>query len=299
MYNGVFVVNKPKGFSSHDVIAKLRGIMQERRIGHSGTLDPMATGVLPIFIGYATKASDFEANKEKEYIATLKLGIETDTLDITGDILREEEVNLEYSAVEKAVLSFKGKQQQKPPMYSAVQVDGRRLYDLARQGIEVERKARDIEILEIELLSFENNEAKIRVLATKGTYIRVICADIGTKLGTFATMTELLRTKSGKYTLDMAYTLDEVQEIRDTGNVGDIIISTDTVFMDYPRCDIDDYGYQRGDNGAFIPLKSIKGLEIKEGTIARVYYNNEFIMLGKIDVLDKGGLAMFTYKRFF
>ena len=202
MYNGILIVDKPKDFTSHDVISKLRGILKMRHIGHAGTLDPMATGVLIVLLGKATRASDYLTAEEKVYEASFKLGITTDTQDITGTVIRENPADVSEEAVKECIKSFEGVQKQLPPMYSAVQVNGARLYDLARQGIEVERKAREIEIPSIEYLGRgEEGEYRIRVSCSKGTYIRTLCHDIGEKLGCGGTLTSLRRVKSHRICL--------------------------------------------------------------------------------------------------
>lgn len=215
--NGIICIDKPQGFTSFDVVAKLRGITKIRRIGHAGTLDPMATGVLPIFIGRATKACDMLPDSDKEYEADFKLGIVTDTQDSTGETLSQCDSHITESDLKTAVGGFLGKQLQIPPMYSAVKVDGKRLYDLARQGIEVERKPREIEVYKIELLSFDESSQSGRLVisCSKGTYIRTICHDLGQKLGCGAVMTALRRTRAAGFSLDDCITIEEAQKLSD------------------------------------------------------------------------------------
>ena len=179
MINGIINVHKEEGFTSHDVVAKLRGICGQKKIGHTGTLDPMATGVLPVCLGSGTKVCDMLTDKDKEYVAELLLGCTTDTQDVTGEVLSQCEVNVSEEAVREAVMSFVGDYQQVPPMYSALKVNGKKLYELAREGKEVERKARPVRILEIEILDMPLPVVKMRVACSKGTYIRTLCADIG------------------------------------------------------------------------------------------------------------------------
>ena len=230
--NGIICIDKPQGFTSFDVVAKLRGITKIRRIGHAGTLDPMATGVLPIFIGRATKACDMLPDSDKEYAAEFKLGIVTDTQDSTGDILSQCDARITESALKNAVDGFMGKQLQIPPMYSAVKVDGKRLYDLARQGIEVERKPREIEIYKIELLSFDENSqsGKLVISCSKGTYIRTICHDLGQKLGVGAVMTALRRTRAAGFSLSDCITIEEAQKLSDPEVLEESILPIDRVF---------------------------------------------------------------------
>lgn len=212
--NGIINIDKTKGITSFDVIRKLRKLLREKSIGHTGTLDPLATGVLVICLGQATRlAQDIEA-KEKTYIASLDFGYKTDTLDVTGTILEKKEYTApskeEFVAVCK---SFIGEISQVPPMYSAIKVDGQRLYDLARQGIEVERKARVVNISSIDVLSFTETNAIIKCSVSKGTYIRTLIDDIGEKLGIFATMTDLLRQEVGEYHINKSYSLAKVEEM--------------------------------------------------------------------------------------
>lgn len=230
--NGIICIDKPQGFTSFDVVAKLRGITKIRRIGHAGTLDPMATGVLPIFIGRATKACDMLPDSDKEYEAEFKLGIVTDTQDSTGAILSQCDAHITESDLKTAVGGFMGKQLQIPPMYSAVKVDGKRLYDLARQGIEVERKPREIEIYKIELLSFDENSqsGKLVISCSKGTYIRTICHDLGQKLGVGAVMTALRRTRAAGFSLSDCITIEEAQKLSDPEILEKSILPIDSFF---------------------------------------------------------------------
>lgn len=296
---GVLVVNKPQSFTSFDVVAKLRGILRTKKIGHGGTLDPLATGVLPIFIGGATKAADFAAAQNKEYVAGFKLGVSTDTQDISGKVINKTDKTASKEQVVEMLNSFKGKSLQLPPMYSAIKIGGQKLYDLARKGREIERPKREIDISEIELLSFDEQkqEGVFRVLSSKGTYIRTICNDLGEKLGTFGTMSGLERTKSGVYSIGNSYTLDDIQKYRDENKIEEIIIPVDTLFMEYKSANIDDFGKKRAEHGAFISKQHTDYLP-KEGTILRIYHNGEFLMLGIVSKLQKGGNAIFCYKKF-
>lgn len=212
MINGVINIYKVKGFTSHDVVAKLRGIVKQKKIGHTGTLDPDAVGVLPVCLGSATKLCDMLTDKEKEYIAEVKLGVVTDTQDMTGTILSEKEVFVTSKEVTEAIQSFVGVYNQTPPMYSALKVNGKKLYELAREGKEVERKARPVTIHYIEILKMELPQITIKVGCSKGTYIRTLCHDLGEKLGCGAAMASLERTKSGQFALDTAITLTELEE---------------------------------------------------------------------------------------
>jgi tRNA pseudouridine55 synthase len=238
MLNGVIIVNKEKDFTSHDVVAKLRGIVKQKKIGHTGTLDPQAEGVLPVCLGNATKLCDILTDKKKEYVAELLLGVTTDTQDLTGTILKEMPLEADEETVRKAVLSFLGKSMQIPPMYSALKVNGKKLYELARQGKEVERQAREIEIYELEILSVSLPEVKFRVLCSKGTYIRALCADMGEKLGCGGCMKSLVRTKVENFYLENAHTLSQIEEIRDGGELETLVIPVDEIFAGLQKIQI-------------------------------------------------------------
>ena len=212
MINGVINIYKIKGFTSHDVVAKLRGMLRQKKIGHTGTLDPDATGVLPVCLGSATKLCDMLTDKEKEYIAKVQLGVTTDTQDMTGTVLRESPVEVTEEDVKNVLQSFIGAYDQIPPMYSALKVNGKKLYELAREGKEIERKARPVIIHYIEILDMQLPQLTIKVGCSKGTYIRTLCHDVGEKLGCGAAMAALERTKSGQFSLDRAITLAELEE---------------------------------------------------------------------------------------
>ena len=234
--SGILLMDKPQGFTSHDVVAKLRGILHTRKIGHGGTLDPLATGVLPVFIGGATKAADFAAAQDKEYVAGFTLGYCTDTQDVTGEIVQTgDRIAAEY-AVKRAVRGFVGPQQQIPPMYSAVKVNGQKLYDLARKGREVERPARDIIVHEMELLDFDENAQKgtLRCVVSKGTYVRTLVNDLGEKLGTLAVLHSLVRTRSGAYPLDRCRSFEDCERAMADGTMQQLLLPTDSLFTDCP-----------------------------------------------------------------
>ena len=212
MPNGILIIDKPAGWTSMDVCAKVRGIFHEKRVGHGGTLDPMATGVLPVFVGQATRAVEFAENSRKEYVAGLRLGLSTDTQDTTGQTLETRPVTVTRSDVEAALGHFRGTIQQIPPMYSAVKINGQKLYELARRGREVERKPREITIYELELLDETGpGEYRLRCLCSKGTYIRTLCHDLGEILGCGGAMSSLRRTMAGGFRLEDAVTLEDVQ----------------------------------------------------------------------------------------
>lgn len=235
MINGIINVYKEQGYTSHDVVAKLRGIAGQKKVGHTGTLDPDATGVLPVCLGKATKVCDLLTDKDKVYEAVLLLGRETDTQDITGETLRVMPVEVSEQEAEDAVLGFVGAYDQIPPMYSALKVNGKKLCDLARSGIEVERKARTVQIFDIEILQMELPRITMRVHCSKGTYIRTLCHDIGEKLGCGGCMEALKRTKSGDFSIEDALTLEEIQVERDAGRLQEILYPVDYVFSDLPK----------------------------------------------------------------
>ena len=232
MANGILVIDKPQDWTSHDVVAKLRGILRERRIGHAGTLDPMATGVLPVFVGRATRAVEFAAEREKEYIAGLRLGTVTDTQDVTGTVLETSPVTVTRGRLEAVLDRFRGEILQIPPMYSAIKKQGKKLYELARRGLEVERDPRPITIYELELLEqVSETDWTLRVLCSKGTYVRTLCHDIGQALGCGGTLYALRRTRSAGFGLDQAMTLEQVAETEDPAS---LLLPVDTCFARYP-----------------------------------------------------------------
>lgn len=274
---GIIVLNKPSDWTSFDVIAKARGIIGYRKLGHSGTLDPMATGVLPIFIGRATKAVDMQIIKDKEYIATFKLGINTDTGDITGEIINRREIRATKEDVLAEMENFKGEILQYPPMYSAVKFNGQPLYKLARQGVTVERKQRKAVIKELVMLECneENSEYTIKVLCSEGTYIRTLVEDIGENLGCGAVLTQLCRTKACGYTLEDTITLQQLQQARDENCVDSLIIPVDTVFAHLDRIDMSEELTKRVMNGARSRISKPDG-------DYRVYYKDAFIAVANV-----------------
>lgn len=232
--SGVINIYKEAGYTSHDVVAKLRGILKQKKIGHTGTLDPQAQGVLPVCLGKGTKLCDLLADHDKEYEAVLRLGITTDTQDMGGNVLQESSVQVSEEEVRTCILSFQGEQMQVPPMYSALKVNGKKLYELAREGKVVERKARPVTFHKIEVLWMELPKVKIRVQCSKGTYIRTLCNDIGEKLGCGGCMEKLLRTRVERFALEDAVKLDEVQKAMEEGTVESLILPVDRIFDQYP-----------------------------------------------------------------
>lgn len=235
MKSGIINVYKEKGFTSFDVVAKLRGILKTKKIGHTGTLDPDAEGVLPVCIGRATKVCDILTDKDKVYEAVMLLGVETDTQDTTGEILKKLPVEESESVVKEAILSFVGEYAQIPPMYSALKVNGKKLYELAREGKTVERKARNVQIFSIEILEMDLPRVRMSVHCSKGTYIRTLCYDIGQKLGCGGCMEKLLRTKAGIFELADTLKLAEINALAKEGLVEEKIISVDELFEDHSK----------------------------------------------------------------
>lgn len=239
--NGIINVYKEAGYTSFDVVAKLRGILREKKIGHTGTLDPEATGVLPVCIGNATKVCAILTDKDKVYETVLQLGVTTDTQDATGTVLSdcsEQAARLDEQIVRDVIMGFVGTYEQIPPMYSALKVDGRKLCDLAREGIEVERKARTVQIYEIVISKIELPYVTMQVHCSKGTYIRTLCADIGERLGVGGMMKSLIRTRVSCFSLEVAHTLAQIEDYRDRGRLDEILLPVDGVFEQYPRLQI-------------------------------------------------------------
>lgn len=272
MINGIIVVHKEAGFTSHDVVAKMRGICGQKKIGHTGTLDPMATGVLPVCLGSATKLCDMLADKDKEYEAGLLLGVETDTQDVTGRILRERAVEVREEEIRRCAASFVGEYLQVPPMYSALKVNGRKLYELARAGKEVERAARPVTIHGLEILDIALPVVSMRVSCSKGTYIRTLCADMGERLGCGGTMKSLVRTRVGGFLSESAVTLGELQERKDKGCLRESVVPTDRVFGDCPALHVCGDGCRLLENGnPVLPGQTLEGVIHAPGVWVRMY----------------------------
>lgn len=234
--DGVIVIRKEKGFTSHDVVAKLRGILHMKKIGHTGTLDPDAEGVLPVALGKATRLVDMITDKKKTYEAVMRLGVVTDTQDMSGTVLSQTtELSVTEEELCTVVSSFEGDYMQVPPMYSALKVNGKKLYELAREGKTVERKPRPVHFYEIEILDISFPLVRFRVTCSKGTYIRTLCHDIGEKLGCGAAMESLLRTKVGRFTLDDAITLAQTEEAVQEGTIESKILGIEEILAEYPR----------------------------------------------------------------
>lgn len=276
MINGIVNVYKEKGFTSFDVVAKMRGIFHQKKIGHTGTLDPDAEGVLPVCLGKATKVCDLLTDKDKEYKAVLLLGQETDTQDISGEVLNRSEVTVTEEEAKKAIFSFVGTYEQVPPMYSALKVNGQKLCDLARKGITVERKARPVTIHHIEITRISLPEVEMIVSCSKGTYIRTLCDDIGKKLGCFGCMKSLLRTKVDKFVLENAYTLDELQKLVNLPQEEwSFINSVDSVFEKYVSVTAKPEAEKMVVNGNRIPSHLLNDFsDDKKQEFVRLYDND-------------------------
>lgn len=283
--DGIVIVDKPQGWTSQDVTARLRRVFGTRRIGHGGTLDPMATGVLPVFVGRATRAVEFFEHAEKTYETVLRLGITTDTEDMTGTVLTEEKVSFTEEQLQETLAAFRGEILQVPPMYSALKVNGQKLCDLARKGKTVERQPRPITIHELTLVERGENTLRLRVRCSKGTYIRTLCKDIGEKLGCGGCMESLRRVAAGEYTIGEAVPL---QTLLDTEEPEKYLRDVDTMFRNYPAVTLTANQETRCRNGnAF-------SVSLAPGTYRAYSQGGEFLMLAKVD-----GGVMSTIKSFF
>ncbi len=283
--NGIVIVDKPQGWTSQDVVSKLRGVFHTRRIGHGGTLDPMATGVLPVFVGRATRGVEFFEHAEKTYEAVLQLGITTDTEDTTGTVLEEKPVAVAKAQLETVLEQFRGEIEQVPPMYSALKVNGQKLYDLARQGKEVERKSRKITIFKLECLECSGDSARLLVHCSKGTYIRTLCKDIGQALGCGGCMAALRRVQAGEYTIGQAVSL---QALVDAETPECYLAPVDSLFAAYPKAVLTSNQEKRCRNGNSFSVP------LAEGTYRVYSQSGEFLMLAQV----KDG-TMSTVKSFF
>lgn len=284
--DGIIVINKPEKFTSFDVVAVMRGVAKTKKVGHTGTLDPMATGVLPLLFGNATKAQSLLPDSSKEYIAEFKLGITTDTLDIWGTVKENKPVSISVSDIENLLPEFTGDILQLPPMYSAVQKDGKRLYELARQGIEVEREKRSVNVSTLKLLDYDeaSNTGKLLVSCSKGTYIRSLIDDIGAELGCGAVMTSLCRTSACGFTLENAITIEEAKELASSNSLNSVLHSVEGVFTPYRQVVVSQPQAKRFCNGGQLDLSRLKIKSLVDGEIIRVKtQENKFIGLGKAD----------------
>ena len=280
---GILLVDKPADWTSHDVVAKLRGLLKERRIGHAGTLDPMATGLLTVFVGRATRAVEFAESHDKEYLAGLRLGVTTDTQDITGSILESSDKTVSEAELGAALCAFRGVIRQVPPMYSAIKINGQKLYELARRGKTVERREREVSIQTLELEGVDaQGDWILRIRCSKGTYVRTLCEDIGKSLGCGGCMSALRRTRVGGFSVDQAHTLDEIQACAQRGEVEKLLLPVENIFAEYPKWQANDAQTRRircgnpvpagldagryrayGADGVFLALSESDGQELR------------------------------------
>lgn len=292
--DGIFIVNKPKGITSFDVVARMRRICDTKKIGHAGTLDPDAVGVLPVCVGRATKIIEYLMEKDKVYQVELMLGTATETQDSSGSILYEKPVTASIEDIEGAIKSFLGESMQIPPMYSAVRVNGKRLYELARKGIEIERKPRAITISKLDILSIDKKEDKViavfNVECSKGTYIRTLCNDIGEKLDCGGHMMSLSRTRSGPFKLENSFTLESLENLKDTDDLHSAKLSIDKAVLYMPQVYVNENEAKRLRNGLTILKESL------QTGLSRVYRENgAFLAIGKT-VLQNDRPALKTHK---
>ena len=276
--NGILRIDKAEGWTSSDVVIKLKGVLRERRVGHSGALDPMATGLLAVFVGRATRAVEFAEAHDKRYTAGLRLGVTTDTQDVTGSVLRSCQANVAEDELKAVLTRFTGELEQIPPMYSAIKINGQKLYDIARRGGEVERRPRHITVSGISVVGRSGNDFVLDISCSKGTYIRTLCNDIGDALGCGGCMSSLRRTAAGDFSVSQAYTIDEVVAAAAAGEAGKLLLPTDSMFAALPRCTAGAQDERRIKNG-----NEIKTPALADGDY-RVYSDSgEFLMLGRAE----------------
>ena len=289
MANGILVIDKSAGWTRQDVAAKLRGVFHERRVGHGGTLDPMATGVLPVFIGRATRAAEFLESAEKEYVAGLRLGVVTDTQDTSGTVQETNSVCVTRAQLEAALRQFLGPIEQIPPMYSAIKINGQKLYELARRGQEVARRPRSITIHALELLEGEGADWTVRVRCSKGTYVRTLCHDLGRALGCGGCMSSLRRTRAGSFTLAQAVTMQQVLDFAAGQDPQQLLMPVDAVFAAHPPLIVTLGQAAKLKNGA-----QVKDWQFQPGTYRVYAEDGEFLLLGRVE-----GGVLTTIKSFF
>lgn len=295
--DGIINILKPPGMTSFDVIAVLRRTLGIRKIGHTGTLDPAAAGVLPVCVGNATKAIEFMTEKDKLYRAELTLGISTDTQDSTGCVLDSRDVDASPERILEVMHSFTGKQKQFPPMYSAVKVQGKKLYELAREGKTIDREFREITIYSLKVLKIqENRRVLFDVSCSKGTYIRTLCADIGERLGCGGHMSFLLRMAAGKFNISEAHTLEEVEVCARVERLQDVMIPPDRAFDEYEAVFLEEKAFRKFRNGLAVEIEKIENR--RPGTLMRVYHiSGTFIALGEIQ--EKEGIQLLKSRKVF
>lgn len=286
--NGILLIDKPESWTSNDVVQKLRGVLHEKRIGHAGTLDPMATGLLTVFVGRATRAVEFAESDKKRYLAGLRLGLKTDTQDVTGTVMERCGDAVSREELEAILENFRGEIRQTPPMYSAVRVNGKRLYELARRGQTVERPERTVSIFSLEILEKNGEDWMLEVECSKGTYIRTLCHDIGEKLGCGACLSSLRRTGAGIFSVEDAHTVDAVAVSAAAGLADALLLPTDTLFREHPALTVGEKDESRVKNGSFFRLEEPDGFYRLYGE------NGGFLALARI----AGGTCR-TIKSFF
>lgn len=275
--NGIILVDKPQDWTSHDVVAKLRGVLHERRIGHSGTLDPLATGLLVVFVGRATRAVEFAEADSKEYLAGLRLGVSTDTQDITGNVIAKCDALPDEAAVRETLCRFIGDIEQIPPMYSAIKIGGKKLYELARRGESVERTPRKITVSSIDIVDKDGTDYILNISCSKGTYVRTLCNDIGDALGCGACMSSLRRTRAGAFSVDEAHSLEDIEAAALEDRLSDIILPVDALFAPFPKLTVSESAAKRLKNGNVIKVSAEDG-------DCRVYSDSEeFLLLGRVE----------------
>lgn len=295
--SGVLVLNKEAGMTSHDAVNRIRRLFDTKQVGHTGTLDPMATGVLPILVGRAVKASEYLTSDQKEYIADLKLGLTTDTEDITGKILTSTSMLPSKEEVIRVCASFLGAGEQIPPMYSALKINGKKLVDLARQNIEVERPPRPIHIYSLDILEAgeEDGLYKLKVVCSKGTYIRTLCADIGKKLGCGGVMASLKRTVSGAFSLNDAYTLAQLEALSMEERLS-LLHPVESLFESLPALSLSAFYQKLCSSGCPIYLKKLNA-DLPLGEKVRLYFEDRFFALGEVGMYEEG-VAVKAIKQF-
>lgn len=300
---GIINVLKPGGMTSHDVVNFIRKHTHTKRVGHTGTLDPGAAGVLPICVGKATKVAEWLAGQDKKYRAELQLGVTTDTQDGFGTVLNKNQVNITRGMIEQVMDSFKGTIDQIPPMYSAVKVKGQKLYELARKGLEIERKPRKVNIFDIKIVDIDQNNHRVLfdVHCSKGTYIRTLCSDIGEKLGCGAYMSFLLRTGSGKFKLEDTVTLEDIEKYSYDNILEELLVPVDIVFDTFPSITIQPNMEKRVLNGNSIPVHEIYGMtNLEKGLMYRIYnQKHKFICFSQVVEAADGKLYLKVAKSFF
>ena len=294
--SGIIIINKPKGITSHNCISKLRYLLKQRKIGHCGTLDPMASGVLPIMIGSAVKASEFLVDHDKRYYAGIKLGVTTDTQDITGNVISESKGELpSFEEFAKIAKEFEGEILQTPPMYSALKVGGVKLLNYAREGVTIEREARKVNIYSCDPLE-KNGEFFLDVKCSRGTYIRTLCADIGERLGCGACMSSLVRTEVDVFKIEDAVVFDDLNDMT-VEEILSHLIPTERMFLHLPEARMDDFFDRLYHHGEAIRLGKLRGIHGETGDLFRVYDKDGFYSVGEI--IEREGKKYFRQKKLF